>query len=781
MKRLLRNTVLALTGLVLIVAVAGYLALRGSLPRRSGNAEIATLSAATQLEFDALGIPRIRAETLTDAFAAQGFVHAQDRYFQMDLTRRSAAGELAALVGAAAIGFDAGRRPAQLRERARAMLGRLPQRHREWIEAYTGGVNAGLADLGVRPPEYLLLRQRPAPWLAEDTLLVALALYTMLSNNDSYELNNAALRENLSADTFEFVTPMTARADRPLAARDDADVTGGYEPAEVPGPDQLDLRASRYDGSLNFVRQPLSPAGSNNWAVSYASGNAGGNALLANDPHLQLRIPNVFHRAELYWDDGLLRGVGIAGLPGILLGANDTVGWGATVSYADQADYIVVEIDPSDATRYLTPEGAEAFDVTLEYIAVAGREEPVELQIRSTRWGPVAAEDPAGTPLALRATWLQDDGFDLGMLDLVFAKNAAEAVATLRNWRGPSLNWMTADSEGRIGWTINGPIPLRRNYDGDVPERWSSGDFGWRGEVDLPWTVSADEDYLYSANNRQLTMPYARLLSRFSLHPQRALTIADALESGRVTDESSSLSLQLDTRVAAYDRMRDIVLEIVPADEATSTLANARTQIAQWDGNANVSSIALPLLERFYDHALERILGTVLLPVREAAPGFVYRWPLADEVMQRILDERPAHFLPDGFATWQAYLRDILERSLAANTPTRWGEVNRLAIAHPLAAVPGLASLLNWPNPELPGNTYSLRVAQPNFGAVFRLNLRPGSPETGILQFAGGQSGHFLSPHYADQLDDWVNGTPTPFLAGPTQYHYTLQPASDGQ
>ncbi|MGD8322959.1 MAG: penicillin acylase family protein [Gammaproteobacteria bacterium] len=779
MRRLLRIAIISALTIIGLCLLAGWLGLRASLPRRDGSAEIPGLAAVVRLEFDALGIARIHAASQLDAIAAQGFVHAQDRFFQMDLTRRSAAGELAAVFGPAAVDFDSQRRIQQLRRRARAMLAEVPQRHRRLLEAYTAGVNAGLADLGAWPPEYLLLRQAPARWLPEDSLLVVYALYTMLSNNDAYERHNGALRELLPASVFEFLTPLSARDDRPLTARNDADLSGGYEPAEIPGPAVIDLRTTRYDAALNIVRQPLTPSGSNNWAI--VGGRLGERAILANDPHLSMRVPNIFHRAELGWGTQILRGVGIPGLPGIMIGANDAVAWGATVSYADQADYVVIDRDPANPDRYLVPTGAEAFTLERELIDVAGRDAPIEIEVRSSRWGPIVAQDHAGRPLALRATWLDPDGLDLSLLDISDVTGTEQAMNLLRAWHGPSLNWVAADRDGTIGWTINGPVPLRRNYDGSVPEHWGTGEFGWRGNAELPGTVARGADWVYSANNRQLTMPYARTLSRLSLPPYRARSIAEALRDARVADEADSLALQLDTRVAAYDLLRDLILACVPVDTTDATLARARALVTDWDGHARVDSRAMPILDRFYDRLLERVLGPVFVDIRAVDTEFVYRWPLADEVLRRLLEVRPANFLPAEYVDWDAWLRDILRASIATTGPgadaPRWGEVNRLDVSHPLGGVALLRGLLEWPSPALPGHTFSLRVAQPGFGAVIRMNVAPASPETGILQFAGGQSGHFLSPHYDDQIAAWAAGTPTPFLAGPMQYSYMLYPA----
>lgn len=778
MTRLLRIAALSLTALVCFSVIAVWLTLRASLPRRSGDAVLPGLSAAVALEFDTFGIARVRGDTQLDVLAAQGFVHAQDRFFQMDLTRRSASGELAALFGSVAIEFDTQRRVQQLRRRARAAVEALPARHRQQLESYTRGVNAGLADLGARPPEYLLLRQRPEQWLPEDSMLVVFALYTMLSNNDSYERHNGALREHLAPEAFDFFTLLTARDDRPLMARDSADVTGGHQPAEIPPIDSMTPLQMSYDPQIDIVRQPLAPQGSNNWAV--VGGSAGAQALVANDPHLGIRVPNIFHRAELYWDTQHLRGVGIPGLPGIVIGENGFVAWGATVSYSDQADFVVINADSTNANRYLVPTGAEEYGIEQELIVVAGQSDPLEIDVRTTRWGPIVGEDYAGRPLALRATWLDSDGLDLSLLDIYAAGSTSAAIELLRNWRGPSLSWVAGDVAGSIGWTVNGPIPVRRNFDGITPEHWGSGNFGWRGVTQLPSSITAGSGSVYSANNRQLAIPWASDLSRLSLPPHRARAISQAIAEQRVTDEHSSLMLQLDTRVQAYDQLRDAVLASVAADDPDAALAAAREHIRQWNGHAGADSRAMPILDRYYDQLLEHLLGPALAHIREADPDFQYRWPLVDESMRRVLDERPAHFLPGDYTDWNEWLREILRRSLTTETGETnnagWGSINRLDVSHPLGGIPLLSRLLAWPSPELPGNTFSLRVAKPDFGAVLRMNVRPASPEAGILQFAGGQSGHFLSPNYSDQLADWADGTPTAFLAGATQHNFTLQP-----
>ena len=277
-----------------------YAALAASLPRSSGEAAAPGLAAAVTIELDQRAVPRVYAESLLDAFRAQGFLHAQQRFFQMDLARRSAAGELAALFGTRALPLDRAQRPQDLRRRAAVLLERWPDRHRNWLEAYAAGVNAGVADLGARPPEYWLLGATPEPWTAADSVLVLLAFYTLLSNNEAYERPQAVMHAVLPPELYEFLTPSTTRFDRPLGAPA-SDPTGGYAPRPVPPAESVDLRnGAPGTHTERLVRPPEIGPASNQWAVA-SERTRDGVALLANDPHLALRLPAPFYRAELHW------------------------------------------------------------------------------------------------------------------------------------------------------------------------------------------------------------------------------------------------------------------------------------------------------------------------------------------------------------------------------------------------------------------------------------------------------------------------------------------------
>jgi penicillin amidase len=521
----------------------------------------------------------------------------------------------------------------------------------------------------------------------------------------------------------------------------------------------------------------MGPA-SNSWAVDATRG-AERRAIVANDPHLSLRMPNIFYRVELEWGDRAVQGVSIPGLPGVLIGASNDVAWGATVSNADQSDWVVVEVDPADPHRYLTPDGWERFATTTAEIAVKGGS-PVRIETRTTRWGPVVAEDWLGRPLALHATWLEPGGLDLDIVALANSTDAATASALIARWAGPSLNWVLADRGGEIAWVVNGPLPRRVGFDGSRPESLADGSRSWRGSRPPPGAIGGRDGALFTANSRTLPPTQADAVSRMWMRPLRAKRIDDLLAERRTFDEHDFLAMQLDTRAEGYELMRATILDVVPSDERESRLKSARDLAEGWNGSADVDQTAFRLLHAYYRTLLDRALTPLLMPAIEADPSFVYRWPLADETLRRLLDERPAHLLTSEHADWPSFLRHTLLETVehierAGTLDAEWGETNELDVAHPFAASLGpFGRYLALPRAPLPGSMISLRVAAPSYGAVLRMAVAPGAPENGVLQLAGGQSGHFLSRQFRDEQADWVDGTPTPFLAGEPTAQFRL-------
>ena len=348
-----RRLILLTTGfLVLIVIVETVWVrheLRGSLPLLDGSHRVASLSAPATITRDALGIPTVRGRTREDVASATGFLHAQDRFFQMDLSRRRAAGELSALVGRRALRADREIRQHRFRAEARTALSQLSARDRTILEAYAAGVNSGLTALKTVPFEYLLLRQSPEPWRPEDSLLVVLTMFITLQDSDgTYESVLGTMHDILPRQMFDFMASRGTEWDAPVVGE-------RFAVPPVPGPEVYNLRARKGGKrSITLARNSdtldSEAIGSNSWVVSGRL-TPDGAPLVANDMHLDVRVPNTWYRALLEWPDNRIVGVTLPGFPAIVVGSNTFIAWGFTNTYADWSDHVLLDVDPKDPTR----------------------------------------------------------------------------------------------------------------------------------------------------------------------------------------------------------------------------------------------------------------------------------------------------------------------------------------------------------------------------------------------------------------------------------------------
>ncbi len=415
-----RRILLVLAVLIVVLAVAaggGWFWFRGqleaSLPQLDGERAIAGLSAPVEIERDDLGVPTIRAATRADAARALGFLHAQDRFFQMDLLRRQAAGELAELFGPAALETDKEHRVHRFRDVARRVVAMAAGEERAVLDAYAAGVNAGLAALGSKPFEYLATGTDPAPWKAEDSILAVHAMFIELNDeNGTSESNLGVLHDMLPPEMFELLAPRGTEWDAPI-------VGPPFVTPPIPGPEVFNLRRGLSPATpatpakaAAFRPEPpgesSSALGSNNWAVA-GTHTADGRALLADDMHLGIRVPNTWYRASIVRPDGRggslrLTGVTLPGTPMVAVGSNGHVAWGFTNSYGDWTDLVVLErTDARDPDLYRTPEGPKRLRKVAERIRVKGEKEAT-LEVKESVWGPVIDTDAQGRPRVLAWT-----------------------------------------------------------------------------------------------------------------------------------------------------------------------------------------------------------------------------------------------------------------------------------------------------------------------------------------------------------------------------------------
>jgi penicillin amidase len=794
---------------IAIAAVGGgaYLGarLRASLPVLEGERMVAGLEAPVRIGRDAHGVPVVRGGSRLDVARATGFLHAQDRFFQMDLTRRRAAGELSELLGRATLPADREVRVLRLRSVARRAVKALPPDERALLQAYTQGVAAGLAALGAPPPEYVLLRTRPAAWQPEDAMLCALTMFLRLQGElAGQESALGNMHDLLPPSLFEFLAPRGTEWDAP-------DEGKPFVQPEVPGPDVFDLRK---EAPKAAVRPPAGvpvawsdplgdgelACGSNNWAVA-GTHTAHRGALLANDMHLGLSVPNTWYRASLVFPgpDGERRvtGVTLPGAPFVVAGSNGRVAWGLTNSEGDWADLVVLEPDPGDEDAYLAPGGPRRLEHARETIHV--KDGPDEtLEVASTIWGPVVDKDHAGHRRALAWVPLREGGLNAALVRMESATSLDDAQALASEVGIPHQNLVVADSAGRIGWTIIGRIPRRVGYDGRLPSSWADGSRRWEGWLpagEQPRIVDPPSGRLWTANSRVVD---GEKLTKVGFGGYdlgaRQRQIRDFLLAIDEASEADMLRVQLDDRAVFLARWQGLLLLEVLTPEAAAKdprRAQARHFVEAWGGHAAVDSVGYRLVRSFRRRVAEEALAPLVAACQRADERFDYLGFRSNHGLRQwegplwaLVTARPPHLLDPRFPSWEALLRSSLDAvfvELAKTGPDlasrTWGERNTTLIQHPLSrAVPQLSSWLDMPREPLPGDNHMPRVQSPSAGASERFAVSPGREEQGYFHMPAGESGHPLSPYYADGHAAWTKGEPTPFLPGPAVHVLTLVP-----
>ncbi|GIX38887.1 MAG: penicillin acylase [Silanimonas sp.] len=785
----------ALTTLLLLALLVLWWLLRGSLPTLEGELALPGLSAPVSVERDAHGRVTVSASNELDMARALGFVHGQERFFEMDLARRVAAGELAALFGARALPVDRKNRLHRLRARTEAALPDIAGERLPLLSAYTEGVNAGLASLRVRPWPYLLLRQRPEVWTEVDSALTGYAMFFDLQDEtNSRELALWRLREAVPAPLAALLLRDGTAWDAPLFGEARGD-------AMLPPPEVLDLRTLPHpeNGKPVAAAEPAAP-GSNNFAAG-ASATADGRAIVAGDMHLGLRAPSLWYPVRLRYADPAApggrvdaSGVSLPGVPGIIAGSTGRVAWTFTNSYGDWLDFFRVDFTDTTRRRYRTPEGEEAVVVHEERLAVAGGEAET-LVVRETRWGPILHEQADGSALALRWTAQLPGSLDFGLLDLVRADGLDAALEVGRRAGVPAQNMLVADHAGRIAWRLVGRIPVRvGGCDPTAPLRPLEGcDWaGWHpADAALqPELVDPPSGRLWTANARVVDGDLLTLIgdAGYALGA-RQKQIAEAMLATAPLDEPALLALQLDDRAIFLERWNHLLREVAARLPGESGREVA-TAAADWDGHASVGSAGYRLTRAFRLEVLARVRDGLLGPAKVALGErfLLPDLPQLEGVLWPLVEQRPAHLLPPRFKTWDALLAEAAEaaaKGLREQHPgplseRTWGEANTAAICHPLAsALPGpLRRWLCMPAEPLPGDAQMPRVQAPAFGASQRLVVSPGHETDGVFQLPGGQAGHPLSPYWGAGHADWVQGRPAPFLPGPAQRRLELRPGA---
>jgi penicillin amidase len=780
----------ALSGVVLLAMLAllgAYGLVRASLPDLDDRVATQGLRADVTIERDWRGIPTIDAASRADAAFALGFAHAQDRYFQMDLSRRMAGGRLAELFGDVALDTDRDRRRHRFAAVADAVLAALPAEHREVLDAYTAGVNAGLERLSARPFEYWLLRAKPEPWTPRDSLLVVFAMYLQLNDSDaSLDLQRGLVYDALPRALADFVYSVAPEWEAPI----DEQVVPAVP---LPTAEQYDLRGvdAPPQGPTVATTFGNRAAGSNNWALAGVRTHTGA-AIVANDMHLGLGIPNTWYRVRMRFRNGAqpdLCGVTLPGAPNLVAGSNGRIAWGFTNSYGDFSDLVLVELS-ADGAQYRAATGWRPLEHHVETIASASGHR-ARLDVVSTQWGPLLPATFAGRSLALNWTAQHPEATNLRWLELERAESVEAALALAPTLGGPVQNLVVGDAQGHIGWTLLGRLPRRgTGYDPAQPADWTRPESGWNGWLDAaeyPRVYDPPAGQIWTANNRVVGGAALALIGDGSAdRGARAQQIRDdlrALESASPTD---MLPVQLDDRALylAPTQRRLVALLDAEATRGSSTRAEFRDLVAGWNARASADSVGYRLV-RTYRVALERETFDMLIRAARARhPQASFEVPAQfARPVDALLGLEPPHLLGSPYKSWREFELAVLDRvigELTADCPTglagcRWGDYNVVTIRHPLSrALSAFRHQLDMPAVRTSGDNDMPRVHLPGFGASERFAISPGHEADSYLHMPGGQSGHPLSPFYHAGHRAWLDGRPTAFLPGPAQHRQVL-------
>ncbi len=799
MRKWLGRLLLAIVVLIVVALLAAYLLMRGSLPQLDGNSALQGLAAPVSVQRDQRGVVTIDAASQVDAMRALGYVHAQERYFEMDLMRRAPAGELSELFGAAALDLDKRNRVHRLRARVHASLDVAVGSQRAALQAYTEGVNAGLAALRVRPWPYLLLRQTPRAWTLDDSILTGMAMYADLQDNDNQtELAAARIRAVVPAALAALLDHQGSSWDAPLFGPAQGD-------AVLPDAAALDLRRLPHPAATAGAEPPT--PGSNNFAVD-GSLTSDGRAIVADDMHLGLRAPNIWFRARLRYPDTSapdgkvdVTGFTLPGLPAVVVGSNGHVAWAFTNSYIDTADF--ARIAPA------TPGHPQALTTHVETIRVAGAA-PVRFAVRESAWGPVLHDNPDGSLLALRWAAQLPGAIRLDFAQMSTAADVQAAFAVADRSGIPAQNLLLADRSGRIAWRLIGARPVRNAGCGPsgIAELASSAQGADAASSSaaataasaqggcLPWPVRSDaapalidppSHRLWTANSRVVDAQQLATLGNAGYDlGARAQQIRDDLFARQRFNELDLLAIQLDDRAVLLTRWWQLLRSVVEHSKDPA-LQQIEAATRQWDGHASTRSASYRIVRGFRGMTIDAVEAGLLAPAK-AALGKDFLPPRRAQlegIVWPLLQQRPAHLLPPAYANWDQLLvaaarnaqTDLAAQDGALSERT-WGERNTATICHPIArALPALAKRwLCMPPDQLPGDRDMPRVQGPAFGASERMVVSPGHEQDGIVHMPGGQSGHPLSPFWGAGHDDWVHGRPTPFLPTATRYTLQLQP-----
>ena len=771
--------------LILVLLVAGiaayaYYVAHSALPQLDGRLQVKGLSAAVKVTRDGHGVPAIEAATPEDLFFAQGYVTAQDRLWQMDVMRRFGAGELSEILGEDTLKIDREQRILGLRAAAGKSLALASPRDRSYFDAYARGVNAFIEAHGnALPIEFRILKYRPKPWQAEDSIVIA---NQMVKDLNYYYIPDTLAREKVLAKlgpelAGDLYVNRSWHDRPPTVMREDLNEQNNQNDSDDDDDDDSgpDNSVTEHRGAVEIWAQgaPEAVNGSNDWVVSGAH-TVTGKPLLSNDMHLGHQMPNLWYEAHLRSSNLDVAGVTLPGMPYVIVGHNQRIAWGFTNIGPTVADVYIENFNAQGA--YQTPQGWQQPEHREEVIHVKGKAD-VAVDVKITRHGPVVTElFPGETrPLALR--WTLYEGLHMPFFDVDSAQNWEEFRKAFSQLDAPGQNVVYADVEGNIGYQATGRVPIRASGDGSLPVSGADDAHEWTAYIPfdkLPSIYNPSSGVIATANGRITPDGYAYSIATEWEAPWRTERIYHVLESGGKFAPADMLALENDVHsendLFAAERF---VYAVDHAAKPSARAKQAADLMRNWDGRMLASSAAATIAVRS-GRELTRLLLEPLLgpapddPKRQQATlnWRTYNWTMRTVWLQNVLLHQPKRWLPEKYPNYDELLTSAVEAAVNGSDAPKdlalwnWGSFNAVEIDHPvLGKIPVLQ---RWAEPgvkEQSGSGYTVKAVTRHHGPSERFTANLADLDQSTLNTVTGQAGNFLSPYYMDQWKAWYEGS----------------------
>jgi len=772
---------------IIVVATISLLRLYGSLPQEQGKVSIRGLSSEVTISRGKHSIVSIQAKHDEDVYFAMGFVHAQDRLWQLELQRHISQGRLSELFGRASLKSDVWIRTLGIYESAKDSWEHLTPESRQSLTAYTAGINAWIEQENPLPTEFVALGVEPEPWNELDSLAWMKMFALNLSNNMWREIEFLSASQVLSKDKMNFLFDNNNQ---------DLIYTSTYQdllkiiPIEELSKVREDLETNLHIGGKNV--------GSNAWVVA-GKFTETGLPILASDPHLSLQIPSLWYAVKQEGSQLNSTGMSLVGLPLVIFGKNENIAWGGTSMLADVQDLYIEQLNPENNSQYLYNGQWIDFDVRTESIKIKTDSpefmnrplKPIDIQIRSTVHGPIISDAADGfeSPVSLSWTALKPgDTTYNALFEINYSENYSSFRNALSKFVAPTLNYIYADTKNNIGYVAAGNIPIRKSGNGQYPaEGWNS-DYMWQGYIEknmMPSSLNPKQGYIVSANNRIVDSSYPFFISKDWASPERAMRIEelllDRIAKKQLIDSRYFKQMQGDTVDISAKRFVSLIRNMnseVPIEKEAIELVKA------WDGDMSKDSIAASIFHVWMKNLKSQMFSDDLFSYwnrkdESRALSKVWRNTTNAQIYSALSNERSNwcdNITSEEVESCDYILHSSLRIALKELIKLRgkdiedwsWGELHYVSLEHqPFGQVNALNLLFNR-TLSTGGSPNTINVADAqfrqskgyvqSFGAGFRQVIELSNESNGYyFMNSTGQSGNVFSDYYDDMFERFFN------------------------